>query len=41
MTTNKDLEHEAKTGGGVVYVNSYTRTDGTEVKGYYRSKPKI
>lgn len=41
MPTNKDLEHEAKTGGGVVYVNSYTRTDGTEVKGYYRSKPKI
>ncbi|MBR5555699.1 hypothetical protein IKU74_06795 [bacterium] len=41
MPTNKDLELEAKTGGGVVYVNSYTRTDGTEVKGYYRSKPKI
>ena len=38
MPTNKDLELEAKTGGGVIYVNSYTRSDGTEVKGYYRSK---
>lgn len=39
MPTNGDLQREAMTGGGVVYVNSYTRSDGTEVKGYYRSKP--
>lgn len=38
MPTNGDLQREALTGGGVVYVNSYTRSDGTEVKGYYRSR---
>ncbi|MBR1424814.1 DUF2974 domain-containing protein [bacterium] len=27
--------------GDLIYVNSYTRSDGTEVKGYYRSKPSI
>lgn len=41
MPTNVDLQREAMTGGGVVYVNSYTRSDGTKVKGYYRSKPGI
>lgn len=40
MPTNGDLQREALTGGGVVYVNSYTRSDGTAVKGYYRSRPK-
>lgn len=39
MPTNNDLQYEAINGGGVVYVNSYTRSDGTEVCGYYRSKP--
>ena len=41
MPTNGDLQREAMTGGGVVYVNSYTRSDGTEVRGHYRSKPGI
>ena len=41
MPTNGDLQREAMTGGGVVYVNSYTRTDGTEVKGYYRSRAQF
>ena len=41
MPTNGDLQRETLTGGGVVYVNSYTRTDGTKVKGYYRSKPSF
>lgn len=41
MPSNGDLEHEALTGGGVVKVNSYTRADGTQVKGYYRSKPEF
>ena len=41
MPTNGDLQREAMTGGGVVYVNSYTRSDGTKVKGYYRSRPSI
>ena len=41
MPTNGDLQREAMTGGGVVYVNSYTRSDGTKVKGYYRSRPNI
>ena len=41
MPTNGDLQREVMTGGGVVYVNSYTRTDGTKVNGYYRSKPRF
>ena len=41
MPSNGDLEHEALTGGGVVKVNSYTHADGTQVKGYYRSKPEF
>lgn len=41
MPTDGDLQREAMTGGGVVYVNSYTRSDGTEVRGYYRSRPKL
>ena len=41
MPTNGDLQQEAMTGGGVVYVNSYTRSDGTKVRGYYRSRPSI
>ena len=27
--------------GNLIYVNSYIRSDGTEVKGYYRSRPNI
>lgn len=27
--------------GNLIYVNSYTRSDGTEVHGYYRSRPKF
>ncbi len=27
--------------GNLIYVSSYIRSDGTEVKGYYRSKHKI
>lgn len=27
--------------GNLIYVNSYTRSDGTEVKDYYRSRPSI
>ena len=38
MPTNGDLHLEAINGGGVIYVNSYTRSDGTKVKGYYRSQ---
>ncbi|MBR1908514.1 hypothetical protein IJ818_06225, partial [bacterium] len=41
MPTNADLEQEVNSGGGVVYVQSYTRLDGTVVKGYYRSRPEI
>ncbi len=41
MPTNGDLQNAAASGGGVVYVNSYTRSDGTEVKGYYRSRLKF
>ena len=38
MPTNGDMQREVMTGGGVVYVNSYIRSDGTQVKGYYRSR---
>ena len=38
MPTNGDLQREAMTDGGVIYVNSYTRSDGTQVRGYYRSR---
>ena len=41
MPTNNDLEYEAQYNGGVVYVHPYTRSDGTEVKGYYRSMPRF
>lgn len=41
MPTNDDLQKEVMTSGGVIYVNSYTRSDGTEVKGYYRSRPNF
>ena len=37
MPTNADLRLEVKT-GGVIYVEPYTRSNGTEVKGYYRSR---
>ena len=30
----------AMTDCGGIYVNFYTRSDGTKVSGYYRSKPK-
>ena len=38
IPTNEDLHNKMTTSGEVVYVNSYTRSDGTNVKGYYRSK---
>lgn len=30
---------ELSSSSGTVFVNGYTRDDGTEVKSYYRSKP--
>ena len=38
MPTNRDMQREVNS-GAAVYVNPYTRSDGTYVKGYYRSKP--
>ena len=34
-----DLELASMHGGGLVYVRPYTRSDGTEVRGYWRSVP--
>jgi len=34
---NAQAKHQVQT-GNLIYVNSYTRDDGTVVKGYYRSK---
>jgi len=35
----RNIEAEEKVkGGDLIYVNSYTRDDGTEVSGYYRRK---
>ena len=41
MPTNGDMLKESITGGGVVYVQPYTRSDGTKVQGYYRSRPGL
>lgn len=38
IPTNSDLQYATENNGGTVYVQSYTRQDGTKVKGYYRSK---
>jgi len=38
ILTNGELQTASISGGGTVYVNSYTRSDGTQVKGYYRSR---
>jgi|GEM_PF-1926461 len=40
MPTNEDMRRKALN-GGTIYVNPYMRSDGTEVKGYYRSRPKF
>ena len=39
IPTNGELA-EAEARNGVVYVRPYTRDDGTEVRGYYRSLPR-
>ena len=36
-----DLELASMRGGGLVYVRPYTREDGTEVRGYWRSAPSV
>lgn len=36
IPTNKELETSSQK-GGTVYVKPYTRSDGTEVRGYYRA----
>ena len=36
-----DLELASMRGGGLVYVRPYTRSDGTEVRGYWRSAPSV
>ena len=40
IPARKDLEKAEQT-GGVIYVKSYTRSDGTQVKGYFRSRTNI
>ena len=39
IPTGNELEASSIFGGGTVYVRPYTRSDGTEVKGYWRSLP--
>ena len=39
IPSNRDMEQEVKS-GDVIYVNSYTRSDGTQVQGYFRTKPR-
>lgn len=39
IPTHKELENVAKTHGGIVHVSAYTRSDGTHVTSYWRSKP--
>ena len=38
IPTNGELHNASLTGGGAEYVRPYMRSDGTQVKGYYRSK---
>ncbi len=38
MAAKKCDVKNAVESGGAVYVNSYKRSDGTQVKGYYRRK---
>ncbi len=38
IPTNDELEIKTIFNGGTVYVNSYTRSNGTKVRGYYRAK---
>ncbi len=37
IPTNSDLEYERLTNTGTVFVQGYTRSDGTKVKSYYRA----
>lgn len=37
MLSNKEAKNKLQT-GDLIWVNSYVRDDGTEVKGYYRHK---
>lgn len=37
IPSDEELQTASKSGGGTVYVKSYTRSDGTKVQGYYRS----
>ena len=39
IPTGGELEASSIFGGGTVYVRPYTREDGTEVRGYWRSVP--
>ena len=39
ILSNRDMEQEIKN-GGVIYVHPYTRSDGTQVNGYFRSRPR-
>ncbi len=38
IPTNVELESACQRGSGLIYVESYTRSDGTQVKGYYRAR---
>ena len=40
LPANADMRRETLN-GGAIYVNSYTRSDRTDVKGYYCSRPKF
>ncbi len=33
-----DELHHASMAGGVIYIQPYIRSDGSQVRGYYRSK---
>ena len=41
IPTGGELEASSIFGGGTVYVRPYTREDGTEVRGYWRSAPSV
>ena len=38
VPTSSELKSAVSSGGGAVYIEPYTRSDGVQVRGYYRAR---
>lgn len=38
IPTDTQLKTSSKNGGGTIFIEPYTRADGTKVQGYYRAR---